>query len=287
MREQAAVSSTVVTIPKRACAGQNSERQVLDSSVPPSVLPCHKLSVKVINPKKRKKYKIYHLDGFNEFACENRLKESIFNKLGKNVVHHSLGFEVGYFEGSTKMSFKAHEFEEKLHYLMVKGKYPWCYRLSGDKESDSEEEALVSKQKKSTVPSVEIKAERIETLAKDLQRKHGDKYLRIQYKLWAEVIDSKKHTSLDEQPLRCIWGRPQKDKGKKDGSGSFEQMATAFISLATSMTAVLQPMHRNNHPPSRHAGGTDAATISPGRNIDLQENYYIICRYYTPCMNRG
>ena len=124
---------------------QNNERQVLDvpAFVPLSAPPRHMLSVKVINPKK-KEYKVYHLDGFDKVACEKRLKESIFNKLGKNVIHHNLDFEVGYFEDSTRMSFPADEFEEKLRYVMAEGKYLWCYGLSADKESDSEEEAPVS-----------------------------------------------------------------------------------------------------------------------------------------------
>ena len=46
-------------------------------------------------------------------------------------------------------------------------------------------------------------------------------------------------------------------------------MATAFTSLANSVSAALQPMH-GNQTPNTHFGGTDTTQISPGRKIDLQ-----------------
>ena len=50
------------------------------ASVPPSV--SHRadtLSLKVINPKKKKEYKVYRLDGLRQVTSEEELQECIFN----------------------------------------------------------------------------------------------------------------------------------------------------------------------------------------------------------------
>ena len=142
-----------------------------------------------------------------------------------------------------KMSFPSDEFEDRLHRVLVDGKYLWCYGLTGT-ESESDEEAPATKHKKnkhSMANSVEIKVDRIDALGNELKQKHGEKYSRVLYKLWAEVVDCKKHTSLEEPPLGSIWNKQHKDKSKKEGG--MDQMATAFTSLANSVSAVLQPMH--------------------------------------------
>ena len=126
--------------------------------------------------------------------------------------------------------------------------------------------------------SVEIKADRIDALANELKQKHGEKYSRMQYKLWAEVVDCKKHTSLEEPPLGSIWNKQQKDKNKKEGN--MDQMATACTSLANSVSAALQPMH------GIQIGMLVALVLHRfllGGKLTCKENYCIICRFCTPC----
>ena len=82
------------------------------------------------------------------------------------------------------------EFQDRLHHALQDGKYLWCYGLTGA-DSESDEEAPTTKQKKKkNTNSVEIKADRIDALANELKQKHGEKYSRMQYKLWAEVDTS-------------------------------------------------------------------------------------------------
>ena len=87
----------------------------------------------------------------------------------------------------------------------------------------------------------------------------------MQYKLWAEVVDCKKHTSLEEPPLGSIWNKQQKDKSKKEGGR--DQMATALTSLANSVDCIATYAWKSNT--KKHAGGTDTMQISPGRKTDL------------------
>ena len=55
-------------------------------SVPHLVSHHDTLSLKVINPKKKKEYKVYQLDGLRQVNSEEKLRECIFNAVGKDVV---------------------------------------------------------------------------------------------------------------------------------------------------------------------------------------------------------
>ena len=75
-------------------------------------------------------------------------------------------------------------------------------------DSDSDEEPPVKKTKhKEKMPSaLECKTQRVDTLANELKEKHGNKFDKIQYKLWAEALDVGKHESKGVPPLGPIWG---------------------------------------------------------------------------------
>ena len=60
--------------------------------------------------------------------------------------------------------------------------------------------------------ALDDKAERVQKLADKLQGIHGDTYNKIQYKLWAEAMDVKKHTSMERPPPGTIWGTPKEKK---------------------------------------------------------------------------
>jgi len=52
--------------------------------------------------------------------------------------------------------------------------------------------------------AAEQKAARVDALAVELKANHGEKFNKIQYKLWNETIDSGKHKSKDESPAGSI-----------------------------------------------------------------------------------
>ena len=43
--------------------------------------------------------------------------------MGKDVVRYDLDFEVGYYEGTTRMSFLSDEFQDRLHHVLKDGNY--------------------------------------------------------------------------------------------------------------------------------------------------------------------
>ena len=75
-------------------------------------------------------------------------------------------------------------------------------------DSDSDEEPPVKRAKlKEKKPSaLESKTQRVDSLANELGEKHGKRFSKIQYKLWAEALDVGKHQSKEEPPHGPIWG---------------------------------------------------------------------------------
>ena len=176
------------------------------------------------------------------------------------------------------------EIKQELRNLYKKGKSLWCDGLVGEKRardfdvievvdsSDSEDEVQYKAKKKkasSTCSSLEAKTKRVDTLAKELQEIHKDKYNKIQYKLWAEALDVNKHTSKETPPLGPIWNSAQKKSSK---TSSVDAMATAFTHMANSVATAFSPQHTcNSESPLKDASNSCGISISPGRRIDLQE----------------
>ena len=106
-------------------------------------------------------------------------------------------------------------------------------------DSDSDSEPTPKKQK---LPASAMKVQRVDKLAKELNDKHGDKYNRVQYKLWAEAIDVNQHSSKDDPPNGPIWSS----------------------TLAKTSRKAKKPSTPSKQPTS------STSTVSPGRKIDLQ-----------------
>ena len=94
----------------------------------------------------------------------------------------------------------------------------------------------------------------------------------MQYKLWAEVVDSKKHSRLEEPPLGNIWKHSKDQTSRvKEGQGSNSTMATAFTGLANNLSKALTgKLDHHDSPKSTPGPPVDVTIISPGRRIDLQ-----------------
>ena len=45
---------------------------------------------------------------------------------------------------------------------------------------------------------------RVEKLSSSLQEKHGDKFIKIQYRLWAEMVDVGTHKYVHGVSKQCI-----------------------------------------------------------------------------------
>jgi hypothetical protein len=90
---------------------------------------------------------------------------------------------------------------------------------------------------------------------------NGEKYNKIQYKLWDEALDDKQHESKDVPPSGPIWGS-QKSK-KSAGTRSVDTMASTFTHMVNTVASAFSP-------PKQEAptSSTNLAGILPGRNYN-------------------
>ena len=70
-------------------------------------------------------------------------------------------------------------------------------------------------------------------MANELKEKHGNKFNKIQYKLWAEALDVGRHKSKEEPPLGPIW---ENKKPKKNSEG-IQAMTSAFTNMANTVAS--------------------------------------------------
>ena len=251
--------TTVCQGPTTVCQGQGPS-DTLEYSLP----------IKVINYEKKRQSKTFMLRHLNKDKPKNlvSLKEEIVAQLGQEV-RNDLKFDVGYLSGSQRISFVSTDnITEELKTMYQKGKTLWCegrgLKDVIDVDSSDDEEVIPKAPKKQkTTSAAESKAQRIDSIANELKEKHKDKYSKIQYKLWAEALDVKKHTSTDEPPPGPIWNTQKPNK-----KSSVDTMALAFTSMANSVASAFSPPTK---PPVDVSSDSSVVCISPGRRIDFQE----------------
>ena len=149
-------------------------------------------------------------------------------QLGKNVVSFQLNFDVGYMSGNQRICFREKdEIGPQLQRLAKDGSQLWCEGTNppslkrckrstgtpiviGESSSSDDDIGLPLKHKTPMKKSAfDEKADRVQKLADKLQTMHGDTYNKIQYKLWVEAMDVKKHKSMERPPPGTIWGTPK------------------------------------------------------------------------------
>lgn len=118
-------------------------------------------------------------------------------------------------------------------------------------------------------------------MADKLQSKHGSTFNMVQYKLWAEALYSKHHTSWDEPPKGLPWGVEKRTKSKegKSAGAAADVMMNSFANMASSIVGALskssntpQPSLSPTSPVSEGSASIRSSVgISPGRKIDLQD----------------
>lgn len=240
------------------------------------------IPIKVINPSRKRDSKSYMLQGIEveQMGTLNSLREIILDQLGKHVVSFKLEFDVGYFVASQICFTASDDIRSELIRLNSKGKVLWCEGLSDrsshspvislDSDSGENEHAPKRPRTKEKVSVLESKAQRVDSLANELTEKHGDKYNKIQYKLWAEALDVKRHSSKEVPPVGPTWGGSAKSK-KKHADG-VETMASAFTQMANSVASAFSSQTAQNTPTKAvaHSSQPGGTGISPGRRIDLQ-----------------
>ena len=178
-------------------------------------------NIKVLSPGgKRNDHKTYVMRDIDLKALPDieSLKELILKRFGSNTVSATLEFDIGYYQGNKRIWLRSPEdFAELIRLLRSRGGTIWCDGLSQhdirtatqvkrsapveSSESEVEEEVQVAKSRKKKKRSAfDERLEQVDNVVDELRDRHGTKFTSIQYRVWAETINSGRHTDLDNPP---------------------------------------------------------------------------------------
>jgi len=156
-------------------------------------------NVKIINPVKKKEFETYVLRNVSKdhVSTPTLLRKELLQQFGESLVSSAEDFAVGYYRGCCKLSICFPADTEEVWKCACKGENItlWC---NGPKQtrieigSDSEED-LPKQRKRQKRCALDEKNRRVEKLASSLREKHGDTFTKIQYRLWAEMVDVGTH----------------------------------------------------------------------------------------------
>ena len=225
-------SASAVMNPVSETQGLTDSRHRVSVGVLPTV------AVKVINPTKRSETKLFMLHNVDmqQFSCPENVREVIADQLGEDIVSPGSQFEIGYFKGNKRVWVQNATDTKEVQRLLRSGSQTvtlWCMgkyepKITvlkrsapsiqvSDSESDEEAQKASSKpQKKKKLSRHEEKLERVDELVDELKSKHGTLYTNIHYRVWAETIDSGRHSCVDSPPR----GKFFKSQGRKDTKSS-------------------------------------------------------------------
>ena len=128
------------------------------------------------------------------------------------------------------------KYEPKI--IALKRSVP-CIPVS-DSESDEETQKANSKpQKKKKLPKHEEELERVDELVDGLKSKHGTLYANIQSRVWAETIDSGRHSGVDSPPRRKFKFQGRKGTKSSPSTPPRSQQPRSEIVLTPGKTAQL------------------------------------------------
>ena len=220
--------------------------------------------MKVINPNKKNETKLFMLRNLN-FYCLNspgELHAVMVQQLGRSTVAESSDFELGYYVGNKRVWIKTQEdIHDVIHLLRTKDNHSvtlWCMGQStsvpatgskhqrnntvltiSDTDSDEEKPMTTKSKKRKKKTRQEEKLDRIDDLIDDLKLKHGTKYNAVQYRMWAETIDSGRHSSLEIAPRGSIF----KSQAKKDSDPGGSLTPSKVASLRTTYIQQIKELH--------------------------------------------
>ena len=192
-----------------------------------------------------------------------QLKANLIDELS-DVIPHTLDFDLGWCEGNTRKLLVVPEDLAKMYLSCARNEISlWC-DVSPSKKKKSQSESNSKKDDDDT-----------EAITEQLFTKHGDKYDKPTYRLWAQMLHCGSHKNYDKPPKlpEEIIAGPSPKRHKPDFSEPFRDAAVAVVrALTPSPSAV------NTVTSSTTSSATTSATISvgisPGRKVDLRGKNY-------------
>jgi len=154
----------------------------------------YRYSVKIIKSGKGSQQVIRQVHNFTEkFSSIVAIKLLLIDKFGDQVADN-LDFNLGYFEGSKKRWLCSTEDLNAMYKSLKKDEEVllWCESIVNLSKRKKEEGVPVSKR--------QAKEDEIDSTFQSLKKKHNEKYEIPKLRLWARMITSGLHESIEEPP---------------------------------------------------------------------------------------
>lgn len=242
--------------------------------------------MKIFNPIKRSKFIVRQLHHFRgKISTLRQLQDILSEELGDDVPEDSGKLNMGYFEG-TRQTKRWLACEEDLQTMYSKYSpgteiFLWCDgKIPSSPKQKAPDEGSVTKR--------QAREEERDSIFKDLKEKHADDYSIPQLRLWARMISTGSHDSLDDPPrVPMILGAPLPKKQKQESiTTALVGAATAFAKAMSPPPAVTSSSSSDDSPPKSVRSKT-LVGISPGKTVDLRmKNLEQLC-YMQSLMEDG
>ena len=202
------------------------------------------ISLKVINPDKRSEAKLYILRNvsWQHLSDPNKVRDFFVEQLCDQISSNAV-FDFGYYRGNKRVWVRNNEDLKEVHKLLKSNDSHsvtlWCdgkadhrsAKRSGSdltfSDSDGENDAHLPKSKgKKKRTRYEEKADRIEDVVDQLKEKHGKDYTLVQYRIWAETMESGQHSSYDLPPKGRFFKAQSKGKAGVASTSADEKSLT-------------------------------------------------------------
>ena len=220
-----------------------------------------KIYLRAVRPNAKKSdgktFTLRNIDTQQVTTCK-QLKGLIRAHLGDDVQKE---FDVGYLKGNSVVNLRSVQDISEIWQKGLGGSEVtlWCDGLGlplkkkGTKrkrkgsDSDSDEEVKKTKQ--------EEKDDKIQTIIDKLMQLHGEKYVAMQYRIWAEMVDGgMNNVDYYTPPKGSMFRRAGGDEPsarKKDDSES--ALTKALTNIASAISPQATPLHAS--PPSKKIDG--------------------------------
>ena len=239
--------------------------------------------VKVLSPKNKRDYHQHTLRNISPriITTPEALKEEVSVQVGE-AVSRLLDFPIGYYRDSKKIWIQNQKDLRDAWQLLEQNKSLtlWCHGADGKRkragqesdESDDSSDSGISRKgstkkkggrNKSSARSrlsSDEKAAQVQKLKTKLEQRHGTKFNSCQYRLWAEMVFSGIHESMEEPPQVPMFGAQRKRASPRGGSPD-GNLSNALTGVAAAIRDVLSPQ------PNR------ISLSSPSKAVDLRSKY--------------
>lgn len=168
-----------------------------------------------MNPSKKSDFEVLSMKTKQKYESIDSLKKQVVCEFGDKVGQPLK--QLGYIEPGHGLRGKQRwlsSTEDLLNMYEIHGKKEitlWCFGNSGTKKrqlDDTEENGGTAPKVPRTSSNYikhTDKVSEVHEIECDLKKRHGDKYSDAQYRAWANLIQMKKHESLEHAPDLPFW----------------------------------------------------------------------------------